>query len=186
MVIIAKKKPGPALSRSEVVTVRLDPKLRYLADLAARKQRRTVSSFIEWAIERGLDSVHLSSVNNAETVWGESDSLWDVDEVDRFVNLALRYPELLNHDEQVLWKLIKENSWFWRGNDVNGEWRYNISAQSIIFARVRDYWDVFKSAAAGDADARATLKNLHQAPTANKDKAPKKGKFDDVEDDVPF
>ena len=38
---------GAKLSRSETVTVRLDPKLRYLAELGARSQRRTVSSFIE-------------------------------------------------------------------------------------------------------------------------------------------
>ena len=48
------KAGGGKLARSEVVTVRLDPRLRYLANLVARKQRRTLSSFIEWAIEESL------------------------------------------------------------------------------------------------------------------------------------
>ena len=40
-----RKGGGGKLARSETVTVRLDPKLRYLAELAARIQRRSVSSF---------------------------------------------------------------------------------------------------------------------------------------------
>ena len=36
-----RKSGGGKLSRSETVTVRLDPKLRYLAELAARIHRRT-------------------------------------------------------------------------------------------------------------------------------------------------
>jgi hypothetical protein len=35
--------------------------------------------------------------------------LWDVDEAERFAKLALGYPHLLTHEEQVRWKL-----WFAR------------------------------------------------------------------------
>jgi hypothetical protein len=97
---------GGKLSRSEVVTVRLDPKLRYLAELAARKQRRTLSSFIEWAIEQSLADVKLTETS---TVADEAPSLWDVDECDRFVKLALRDESLLNYREQLLWKRIQEH-----------------------------------------------------------------------------
>jgi predicted HicB family RNase H-like nuclease len=44
--------------RSEVVTVRLEPKLKYLAELAARKQRRSLSSYVEWAIKQSLSQAH--------------------------------------------------------------------------------------------------------------------------------
>ena len=93
------------LSRSEVVTVRLDPKLRYLAELAARKQRRTLSSFIEWAIEQSLAEVELAK---SATVADKARALWDVDECDRFIKLALHDESLLNFREQVLWKCIQE------------------------------------------------------------------------------
>lgn len=39
--------------------------------------------------------------------------LWDVDEADQFVKLALRFPDLLTHDEQKLWKLIRETEDLW-------------------------------------------------------------------------
>lgn len=45
---------GSKLSRSETVTVRLDPMTRYLAVLAGRNQRRTLSSYIEWAIQSAI------------------------------------------------------------------------------------------------------------------------------------
>jgi hypothetical protein len=48
--------------------VRLDPKLRYLAELAARKQRRTVSSFIEWTIEEALKNIYLHDYEGDDAV----------------------------------------------------------------------------------------------------------------------
>tara|TARA_R110000796_G_scaffold39090_2_gene97795 strand:- start:393 stop:605 length:213 start_codon:yes stop_codon:yes gene_type:complete len=42
------------LGRSEVVSIRLDPRLRFGAGIAAAKCRRTLSSFAEWAIEEAL------------------------------------------------------------------------------------------------------------------------------------
>jgi hypothetical protein len=98
---------GGKLSRSEVVTVRLDPKLRYLAELAARKQRRTLSSFIEWAIEQSLAEVKLTQT---ATVADKAVALWDVDECDRFIKLALHDESLLNYREQVLWKCLQEQN----------------------------------------------------------------------------
>lgn len=41
-------------ARSVTVTARLDRRLRYLAEIAARAQRRTLSSFIEWAIRDSI------------------------------------------------------------------------------------------------------------------------------------
>src|SRR5450631_1826768 len=80
---------GGKLARSETVTVRLDPKLRYLAELAALKHRRTLSSYIEWAIEDSLSRVQIregSGYNNdmGSTVAGDAEYLWDVDDSDRF------------------------------------------------------------------------------------------------------
>ena len=45
---LGKTDRGPA--KTEIVTVRLEPKMRYLVMLAARVQRRTVSSFVENAV----------------------------------------------------------------------------------------------------------------------------------------
>lgn len=49
------------LNRSETVTVRLDPRLNYLTELAGRAQRRTKSSFIEWAIKEAIRDLGIES-----------------------------------------------------------------------------------------------------------------------------
>ena len=105
LVTEAKNAGGGKLSRSEVVTVRLDPKLRYLADIVARKQRRTLSSFIEWAIE---ESLAREKLKGSSTAMESSLALWDVDECDRFVKLALFDEGLLSYREQILWKFIQD------------------------------------------------------------------------------
>ena len=155
------KKPGGGgkLARSETVTVRLDPKLRYLAELAARKQRRTLSSYIEWAIEENLKSVYLAhSPSDLDlSVASEAENLWDVDEADRFVKLAFRYPHMLTHYEQLLWKLVRENGYLWKGHhsQKTAEWVWDVREEGLDFERFREHWDKFIAVARGEADKSA-------------------------------
>jgi len=106
-----RKSGGAKLARTETVTVRLDERLRYLAELAARKQRRTTSSFVEWAIQDSLERTVLkpaSAHEPAQTVASEASTLWDVDASGRFLKLAAYFPELLTHAEQVQLEELKE------------------------------------------------------------------------------
>ena len=101
-----RKVGGSKLNRTETVTVRLDPKLRYLAELAARKHRRTLSSFIEWAVEGSLSKVILKEGDSQEgvqeiSVADEAEQLWDVDEAERLAKLAFSYPEMFDHDRRM-------------------------------------------------------------------------------------
>jgi len=185
---------GSKLNRSETVTMRLDPKLRYLTELAARRQRRTVSSFIEWAIEHSLESIILreeydyKGSSMTTTLAQEAQTLWDIDEPDRIAKLALRYPELLTHDEQVIWKLVREHSYFWKGHfGDKGKWVYEIEEDGLIFERLRDYWDLFKKVARGEADKSALPSAVQepQLPTPRErydDSFP----MPDDDDDLPF
>lgn len=183
--LVGVKKGGGKLSRSETVTVRLDPKLRYLAELAARKQRRTLSSYIEWVLEDSLGRVLLVDDNgfNAReiSIADEAAYLWDVDEADRFARLALRYPDMLTHDEQVRWKLIRENGALWRGHFTSSDdgWTWSVEEKYLNFERLRENWDKFIAVAEGHAD-KSTL------PTWQKHKPSKSG-FDDMDDEsIPF
>lgn len=104
------KSSGP---RTEVFAMRLDPKLKYLAEIAARKQRRSLANFIEWSLEQSLKEVLLlESVDfNGEynkSVFDEANKLWDLEPSDRFIKLAENYPDLLNYEEQLIWKAIFE------------------------------------------------------------------------------
>jgi hypothetical protein len=172
---IPPKKGGGKLNRSETVTVRLDPKLNYLCELASRSQRRTKSSFIEWAVAEALGSVYLNDLGDRDseysvTVKQHASDLWHVDDADRLVALALIAPTLLNHEEQMIWRLIRENGYIWRGRfDARGEWIWDVRDENLIRDRLRDKWETFRAVAAGE-DTEGAL------PTWTKHR----------EDDVPF
>ena len=159
---------GSKLQRTETVTIRLDPKLRYLTELAARKQRRTVSSFIEWAIEGALSNVILAEApHEVIDLDLASATLWDPDEADRLAKLALYCPDLLTYDEEVLWKLIQECEALWRGDFKP---RKNMPPKEIdemlLYPTLRTHWETLQKVAAGEADPSILPRRLSPAPPA--------------------
>ena len=151
----AKKSGGGKLSRSETVSVRLDPKLRFAAELAARRHRRTLSSFVEWAVEEAVNKInvaHLSDDVPPETAFDVMSRVWDVDEADRFAKLAMSFPMLLTHDEDKLWKLICECGYFWKGAYNKRKWSWTVSMKSLVFDRLRERWWLLNKIVNGEAD----------------------------------
>ncbi len=138
-----RKDSGEKLFRTKAVGVRLDPKLKYAAELAARKQRRTLSSFIEWAVQEAVNKVPVTKQHTA----GEAISdVWDVFDADRFVKTAINLPDLLTHDEEVTWKLIEEHPAMWRrGNHDPSNLRYDV---------LREHFETFKKVAKGELDEK--------------------------------
>lgn len=175
--------------KSQVVSVRLDPKLKYLAELAARRQRRPLSSYIEWAIEESLSRVYPSYGQtsgyqpDAESFADVAATLWDVDEADRFANLAFRYPELLTHDEQLIWKLIRECGLLWRGSygGQRAEWQWTIQSEDLMRERLREHWETFNKVARGALPSSSI-------PTWQKTRPPTspKNASTDLDDEIPF
>jgi len=137
---------GGKLSRSETVTIRLDPMLNYLADIAARVNRQTKSSFIEMAVRDAVARTALRPQQADVTVWSETREIWDVDEADRFVKLALRYPELLTFEEQVLWKTICQYDYYWDNQKER-------KLENAHWPRLRGDWENLKLVARGDLSA---------------------------------
>ena len=171
--------------KTEVVTVRLDPRLKYLAELAARRQRRPLSSYIEWAIEESLAHVYPAPDPGeepfAETFKDMAGTLWDVDEPDRFVRLAIRYPDLLDHEEQRLWKLIRESGYLWKGSYDGSEveWQWTVSEKTLNWERLRERWDDFSQVARGQADPSVL-------PSWNKQDPEAKSGSNLDDDEIPF
>lgn len=155
---MARKGGEDTSVRTKVVGVRLEPKLRYLAELAARKQRRSLSSFIEWAVEESLSRVLLYEGSGQDedlsrSVADEAAELWDADDAERFARLAMTHEDLLTHDEQLLWKVIKDRGLM----SVGGYSRYGGSApdwaklDQLVFPQLREHWEMFRRVASGEA-----------------------------------
>jgi len=176
----AKKKGGAGgnLSRSEVVTVRLDPKLKFAAELAARKQRRTLSSLIEWTIEQSLrriivgekitdESGHEVEINALEAM----SEVWDIYEPERFVKFAEKFPDLLNYREERLWKVIRDNSRFWtyldsrykEKIDKHIDFKWEATSGNLARDEINKYWDTLNEIADGNLPENSIPKENYEA-----------------------
>lgn len=178
---------GSRMNRSETVTIRLDPKMRYLADIASRIQRRTLSSYVEWAINESFSGVRLPPQNH-DTIGDMAERLWDVDEPDRFVYLASNHPSLLTHEEARLWKLIKENGALWRGDYDNGAYIWDpTNMRDLLMETLRKRWDAFVAVSRNEAPA-STLENWQEkvlSPTPPKRRPMPSSSSSDNFDDFP-
>ena len=142
-----KRLPEGQPVKSEVVSIRLSPRLKYLADLAARADERTVSNYVEWAVKESLKTRaiviqgHPVQIEEADRQF----RLWDVDPAERLAKLALLSPEILSPDEQIVWRLIRDTRWLWSEqrdpeqpwNWLDGAGALNIRAASMNWSRLR-------------------------------------------------
>ena len=144
------------MPRSKVTTVRLDPRMRYLAELAARKHRWTLSNFIGWALENAFRQVILGDgAGQPVTLADAADRLWDESPAVRFAKLAISYPDLLTHDQEQLWTLIRECDFFWGGrkDGPRKQWQRAAADPTLSSERLDEYWELLKEIAVGDKAA---------------------------------
>ncbi len=113
-----------------------------------------MSGYIEWAVEQSFALVELDrggpNLAQAERRTG----LWDVYEPDRFAVLAQNFPELLDHEGQVLWKLIRELGSLWKGSwEGKGHpWKWECSTGNLNLQRLRFHWAELKQLASDGGD----------------------------------
>lgn len=144
---------GSRLGRTETVSIRLDPRLNYLCELAARSQRRTKSSFIEATIDAKIRSLPINDWRNddePETFGDRADYLWHVRESQRLVALGFVAPELMTFEEQQIWAAIRENGYFWKGEWDSDNWVWFCSKENLISERVDEYWETLDAIGHGE------------------------------------
>lgn len=176
MVKRARKRGGGRLNRSETVTVRLDPKLNYLAEIAARAQRRTKSNLIEAALAEALNIIPINALPSDQepsTIAELAEDIWHVDEVERLKRLMITAPHLLTYEEQKIWAVICDHSYFWLG-----EWRPLNDDEEFYFVdhdplrlwttNVQEQWGNIQRVVEGNTDKNIIPEGL--------DIRPKKGK----------
>jgi len=184
MAIKAPKGAGSKLGRTETVSIRLDPRLNYLCELAARSQRRTKSSFIEATLAEHIQTQVINKWRSSDfdepITFGENaDVLWHVRESQRLVSLGIVAPELLTFEEQHIWALIEENGHFWHGQWRGGDWSFNISLDTIYRERVDSCWEDLVAVAMGEK--KPDVLPAIGTPPPGRDLYPR-----DLDDEIPF
>lgn len=131
--------------RTESLTIRIDPKVKYLASLAASTARLSLSSFIERALDEKIQRAEVWEGGVATKLSDILREIWADHEADRFALLADRLPSLLSEEQQVLWGLIQSRQELWLQPLSQG--LYNVSRVTFNFKALREQWDELKAEA---------------------------------------
>lgn len=103
-------KKGGKLTKSESVQVRFDPLVKWAAEILAADQRRSLSSLVEWAVEKAVQQidVYCGSQEKAPlTAWDVAVKCWHINPVWRLYKLSENFPELLTFDDRNRWEIVR-------------------------------------------------------------------------------
>jgi hypothetical protein len=135
--------------RTESLTIRIAPKTKYLAQLAAATHRPVAISLSSLIEKELLDAVHRTIITefNVETsLLDMAEELWADEEADRMVKLAERLPFLLTEEQEWIWEKVQGNQKYWLKPLSKG--LYNVSSVTFNFEALRADWDSLKAKAA--------------------------------------
>lgn len=186
-----RRKGGSKLARSETVSVRLDPILRLAAELAAAKERRSLSSFIEWCVEQQTKNIIVdrsSYPDEGYSAYSVAQQVWEPETPDSFAKRALIYPDLLTVEELILWGFIKDAPYLWETHYNHGKkkWTWILGIDSLDKYKLRELWPEFLSAADGDENAKKKLDEAREKYIKNLPPPPPLEKKEEDIDDIPF
>lgn len=89
------------ITKSESLTVRLSPRVKYGLELLARKQHRNLSSVVEWAVMEAIRNKQTGLLDKDNKL-NLLDKLWHIEEMMRMELLKKHNPELLTFEEEVI------------------------------------------------------------------------------------
>ena len=117
---MARQKSGNEERKGVSITIRVTPRTKFVIDLLTRQQNRSVTALFEAFIARAEDDAfgYERTTDGPMDPMGTTraslvDQLWDTDDVSRLVNLASIAPKLMNYEEQVLWRVIRDQPPLW-------------------------------------------------------------------------
>lgn len=163
--------------------MRIDPKTKYLIDLLARDQKRTITGVIEWAIE--LAAAHEQFDSSSNSFYDDMiDKLWSTDEATRLTALALHKPSLLDYDEMRIWETIKASPDLWR-TGYRPSTNMPIDPNAMQIAIIQHYWDDIIEHVGRLRHSRA-VKPFALTDEQKKEAGIYQGNYDDFPDELPF
>lgn len=113
---MAKNKPNQGARKTETLTLRLDPKVKFMIEVVSRLKRQSITGVVEAAIEElafDLDvPFHDGGNTENRSVANALTKVWSTDESERFINLCYHLPNLLTFEEQRIWETIKSSPVF--------------------------------------------------------------------------
>lgn len=186
----------PRPPKTETLSLRLNPKTKFMLEFIARVERRSVTSAVELAIEKSAESTFLGDNRNYGDgiTWKD---FWDPDDAIRNFNLILN-STWANYEEELLSSFISDHwPFFYTHSNKVSINRKNIQ---VLWPRIYEYLDEFTQNRSTSYLSAGKLmqKHLEDAnitppawpqPSSGNSSAPsatKRSFAADLEDDIPF
>ncbi|WP_157783880.1 hypothetical protein [Sinorhizobium fredii] len=176
--------------KTEMLTIRLDPKTRFLLEYVARRNGQTITTVVERAILTAASSNPIPAPGeyDPDITWQD---IWDVSEGVRKLRMA-RIPELFpTYEEEHRLAFAREHwPFFYTGRDSE---KLITPYVDVLWPRIDEFLQMHEDGRAKDYFAAGTAMQqaLREAnlkapewPVAEKPKPPKSTPLDDSE--IPF
>lgn len=152
-------------SKTEVIAIRVTPKMRYALELHSRLQHRSVGQTVERALGQYLADPEEGLVSDNER--GERhfiiDEVWSASPAVRLIRLATLYPKLLSYEEEVAWEVICRGL----GYEVPGFSAQDSPERCYDLHRLERDWPVLMEQAAALLQSGNTKKSKTTARNAS-------------------
>jgi uncharacterized protein (DUF1778 family) len=102
----AKKTP----KKTDALTLRLDPRTKYLIEMTSRLGHQTITGVIESAVKRQAQYRKVLVCGEETTLSAAYERLWAPEESERTVNMILFAPSLLSHEELCIKNVLEAAS----------------------------------------------------------------------------
>ncbi len=109
-----QKLAAGARLRTEIVTARLNPKIKYGLDLLARLHRRSIAQTVEWAIWLVIAGKNQPVANSLADIDVLLQALWSPSPSERLQRLAEQRPDLMTYEDELLWRAICRQPAYWQ------------------------------------------------------------------------
>lgn len=92
-------------NKSEVITLRINPKVKFGLELMARLHNRSVAQTVEMAIFRLLRDPFDGMQHTRDVAYDRDiiDKLWSPHRGERLLRMVLEHRELLSYEEELVW-----------------------------------------------------------------------------------
>lgn len=138
--------------RKEPLSLRIEPKIKYLIEIASRVQRRNISNYVEYVIEESLKNVE---IEKDKSIYEVSRDIWSENEGERLMLLEDKYPDLLTFEEIALLSTVKR--FFYYSFHIPKEKYTDQEIEQFITNDIVAHWDIIKLATNYDPDAISWL-----------------------------
>lgn len=178
--------------KSETLTIRLDPKSRFVLDYISRLKGQTITTVVERSIMSSADQERLQDYENGGTLtWND---FWDVSDGVRALKITERREFFPTFEEEKRLAFCKEHwPFFWSKKDRVNFLNHYID---VLWPKIDQYIqihddekanDYFAAGKAMQAALKAAKLKAPDWPIVTKEEQPKPKPFSrDLDDEIPF